>query len=337
MSNYETTTELSSYVEEEIREPSDGTSVERPKIVRQLDWTNKKITAGGMGLNKMLKEIGGELKEPIVFPWARSKFPKIVNFEAPYETGTITATLNSTSITFSSAPANSLANFYLKITGEDEVYRIATHSAASTSASLDAAYVNTSGAGKSFVAFRLVYDFGSDIMKPISPLRIYGSGQGTDGLARITVISKENMDLYFPLYDIRQQVPTRAAVIKDDGSGTISLYFNAYPQEAERMEMEYIPYPADLNTSGSNPLMPRDHRKVIADFTIYFMLRQLDDGRALDYLRSAKGLLDDLILDARAMTDNANPNFGQVYPNERDVHPDLDRLLRTEDGFIIGD
>jgi hypothetical protein len=67
-----------------------------------------------------------------------------------FNTGTLSATQNSTTITFSIAPAGSREGSLISISGETEVYRIGSHAANATSAELQTPYVGTTDTAKTF-------------------------------------------------------------------------------------------------------------------------------------------------------------------------------------------
>lgn len=69
-------------------------------------------------------------------------------------TGTVTVTADSATITFSSAPTGSLTGYYIKLEAYPDVIKISAHTAASTTATLEETWVNDTGSGKSFRAWK---------------------------------------------------------------------------------------------------------------------------------------------------------------------------------------
>lgn len=327
MANLTTTPDLVQYVEEGMGELNDGTSSFRTKVLQQLNRANRGLHAGGLDLNP-------EMRKPTLFPWARAQYPKIVNFEAPISAGTVSVTLGSTSITLSSAPASSVAGYYFRVTGDSEVYRISAHTGGAGGATLDGAYVNANNAAASYEIFKLRYDFGTDVLAPISPIRVFASQRWADGMRQIYLIERSEMDAMYPLAFIEKEFPTRAAVVYQT-DGSLTLQFNRYPTEAERMEMDYVAVPADLDLVGSNPVLPRQHRVVIAEWALALLLDEVDDERGLAHLEVAKRGFNGMAAEARGMSMVANRNFGRIIAR-RDEMSASDDILRTTDGFIIG-
>lgn len=115
------------------------------------------IAGGTVALGK---DVTVEIDE--TFPWARAKRPMVLELQPKYSTGSVTLTLASESGTFSAAPSYSVAGWYLKPNGAQGVYRIASHTASSTSFELDAAYPEVSVTAGTFEVFKLDYDLTPD-------------------------------------------------------------------------------------------------------------------------------------------------------------------------------
>lgn len=117
-----------------------------------IDQVHKGIIAGG-----------NEFDIDIADAWLWAKSPRdiIINLVPPVTTGTVTLTLGSTAGTFSSAPTVSQKGNYLKIEARDEYFRIVSHTAATTSFTLDKAYTEASGTFN-FKSIQLEYDVVDD-------------------------------------------------------------------------------------------------------------------------------------------------------------------------------
>lgn len=73
---------------------------------------------------------------------------------AKITTGTIATTNGSTTITFSSAPAVSVTGYYLKLAGFPDIVKIAAHTAAQVTATLEYPWVNVTGVTQAFKLWR---------------------------------------------------------------------------------------------------------------------------------------------------------------------------------------
>lgn len=322
MANLETTQDLVNYVLSKMREKTDNTSSFESEVLTQLNQSYRAIVAGGQGLES-------EIGKPVIFPWAKAQNPKVVNLQPAITTGTVEVTNASTTITFSSAPASSVAGYYFKVDGEGEVYRVATHTGGVATATLDANYVGDTSSSSTYKLLKLDYTFSSDVLVPIAPITAYSSS----GPHQISIVPKSTMNRDFPLSELQQNIPTRAAVVKQS-EGTFVLQFNAYPQELERVEMEYIAVPTALDTTSENPIMPIHQRVVIAHYAIAQMLQGIDDDRVAYYFNLAKAGFNAMVKEAQGIYSSGSKDYARVIPR-MDQYDMQERLLKTEDGFII--
>lgn len=310
-----TTSNLVSKVESYI---GDTTSVLQSSTLDFVDRAHKAIVAGGGELND--KE-----QRPVIFSWARAAYPKTIVLSTK-ETGTLAATEDSNSVTFSAAPSQNLLDWHIKINNEDPIYRISAHSGVSTSATLDSTFINANGSALSFTAFKLVYTVGaSDILIPLGPIR---SHVRTD--SRIDIVSESTMIKQYPLMDVRESNPKMAAIIAAS-SGNITLLFNSYPSEKRRVDLPYIPIPATLDLVGSNPIVPVDHRLLIAELAASFMASQVDDDRSKMFFDRARQQFRALVRAERQVTEAGSDLYGTI-----DLEPTEDGiLLRTASGDYV--
>lgn len=80
--------------------------------------------------------------------WLRRRADLVQN--AVIETGTAAVTQGSTSVTLSSAPTISVKDYYFSAAANSTQYRIAQHTAGSTTVTLEAAYVDSTSASTSY-------------------------------------------------------------------------------------------------------------------------------------------------------------------------------------------
>lgn len=128
-----------------------------PYETQALDFLNKVnfvLIAGGT--IPLGKDTTVEIDE--VWPWAKAKTPLVLELQPKYDTGTVALTQGSEVGTFSSGPAASLRGYHIRISGKEEVYKIAEHTAASTSFELDAAYPDDTVSGANFEAIKIDYE-----------------------------------------------------------------------------------------------------------------------------------------------------------------------------------
>lgn len=81
------------------------------------------------------------------WPFLRGSNPLVVQTVTDITTGTITTVANSTTITFSSAPASSVAGYFIQTSSSLDWYRITSHTAAAVSATIEIAAIYSLTAG----------------------------------------------------------------------------------------------------------------------------------------------------------------------------------------------
>lgn len=147
MANFRTTADYLDSILLLSGETTSGTSRYETRALHFLNRIYSNVIAGGNEFNIEFDEL---------WSWSMARDPMIIEL-APKVTGTMTLTNGSTAITLGSAPSISLAGYHFKLANNPTVYRFASHTAASTSASLEGLYEGTSGSS-AFTAFKLDYE-----------------------------------------------------------------------------------------------------------------------------------------------------------------------------------
>lgn len=309
MSNFTTSEDLIKGALKNAGELDDGTSPYQAKALEYLNRIHLSILSGG-------NEFEIPLGEP--WSWAKSKYPGLFLTELPYETGTLSVTSGSTSATLSTASAASLTDWYIKIEGRDDMYRISAHTAAATALTLDLAYGGDTGSGLSFKAFKVDYLLNptAKILRMIGPMNIYRSQVDGDENRKVYEVDFNKFGEEYPIGIIRDRVPEKYTQLSrtDDGQVTVRLS-SYYSREKIRMEYNYIPYPADLTyASASIPLVPRQHRDAMMYAVTFWLMVDKNDDRSQTYFTLAKAKLQALVGEARKEKLHTGINKGQLIP-----------------------
>ena len=154
MAQFRTTADIMDLALTNGGEVTSGTSPYETQLLNYLNRVHFTLVAGGT--IPVGKDSTVEIDE--VWPWSRASRPIIVELQPKYNTGTVTLTLGSESGTFSSAPSESLSGYHIRAIGKEEVYKIVSHTAATTAFELDSAYADTGGSGLSYEAFKIDYE-----------------------------------------------------------------------------------------------------------------------------------------------------------------------------------
>lgn len=301
-----TTSELLTRLKQEVRDESTITATEN-RLLSRLNEAHLDIVGGGGILNDTSR--GRQRSLPFIFPWALSATNIIVNTVAPIDTGTISVTQGSTSATLSATQATSTTGWYLRITGEPEVYRVSSHTGGTDAVTLDGAYVGTTDGTASYTLFKIDYDFqGSNMLLPAQGLiNYYYDGP-------LSIINIDAFTSHNPFQHIDKGFPSVAGLVRQDAANDqITVRLNAYTENIERLELPYVPRPADLDTVSVNPIIPDGHRDIIVQLAAYKELSSRDDTMAQEKLSIAKQQFDALKAEARQYMNRQDANYGKIF------------------------
>lgn len=262
--------------------------------------------------------------------WLRKDPPGTLILQPSITTGTVSVTNNSASITFSSAPAASVAGYFFRVDGQEDVFRISTHTGGSGSATLDSVYTGTTATAATFRLMKTEYTLATDALRIIAPMRVRlahtGSIEGTDSAA---------MDKSFPIHLLESGVPTLFAHI-----GETKIRFNRYGMTSStnliRVEYDYLYKPADLTDSGSEePVVPLQYRHLLSDMAVAMLFIDKNDDRATLAVAAAKAGLQAMLNENKKRWLAQSRRFGRIRARQEQLE-NTQRPLRTETGFIIG-
>lgn len=250
---------------------------------------------------------------------------QIVNTTAPVDDGTIAATAGSTTITFSSAPTSSVAGRKIVITENTDdpvAYRIASHTANVTTATLDAAYTGTDVTTSDFVVHHDEYDLAADTNRVVRVKR--------PGAQRpLDEVDPDQMDTLRATE--RTGPPEAWAIFNFDTSGDPTtqkqLCLWPYPDDTYRLEVDYV---QSLNTEVSSTtrfLIPDDYVDVLLHATLAdgYPIFLNDVQRGLYHQKKADAILGRMIATQRsydpAPTIQPRDMYRGFYSSARRITP----------------
>ena len=198
----------------------------------------------------------------------RATPPGALRTVGPITAGTILVTNGSTSITFSSAPTVSVQARELLVTGWREAYRIATHTAGATAATLDSEFNGTTAAAANYRVIQREYDLASDVRHIVAML------VAEDGWE---ILQRDEPWLRTTYPDPPEAVwpPKYFSRI-----GERRIRFEGYPDRTRRLEYPYTIIPPDIDGAGVTIHVPRNWRYVINDHGLYWVYIVKNDSRA---------------------------------------------------------
>jgi hypothetical protein len=267
-------------------------SVLKTRVAQEtgLDTTTD-ATILGAWVNAAYKQICGIDN----WPWLLKQ--ATIQTVADITTGTVSINAASTSLTFSSGPAVSVANQYMiQFTGvSDDWYIISAHNAASTSATLSVAFNGTSNiSGAPYICRKVFYSLPADLDRIVDIRQAR-----TD--SKLGAVDIRTFDRYLPDPDATGD-PLYYYLTGMTSGGTNTWQIGVYPipTYVENLQVRYLSIPADM-TSTDLPVLPEKFHDTIVYGALYmFGHAYIDDTR----IASAKDRFMEAI---KAMKQNYNP------------------------------
>lgn len=325
MANLTFTSDLLADILFRAGEPTSGTSDFNAVALIYLNRAYQALVMGG-------GEVDAEINED--WWWAKKQPPGVINLESSYTSGTVSVTNNSASITLSAVVAGSRAGWFFRVEGHSDIFRVIAHTGGTAAMTLDAPFTGSTNAATTYRLFKAEYDLASDVLKVMSPMRVY---QGT--LSEVDGVELMALERDWPLRDINAGPPLQFALSTES-----KVRFSHYgPPDTTsvpnliRLEYDYIARPPDLTSPGTTeePIVPKQYRKILSDIALTFLFVDKNDDRASMVSGLAKKGLNAMMNEQRSRMVRYSRTFGKLNPRPGQMttwrHP-----LRTESGFILG-
>jgi hypothetical protein len=315
MANYQYSADI---LDDMLRRAHETTSGNSEYETRALIYLNRAYRAFWNG--------GTEFDPLLTRDWWWMHREGAIIVQPAIETGTVSVTQGSASITFSSGPAASVAGYHFKVDGHPDVFKIDTHTAAATAATLDSVYTGEDDTAAEYKLFKIDYDISTSALRITQPMwAMQDEGREIKGFPQV------EFNRRWRLSKVDAGVPDEFTIVDEN-----TVRFNHYAAEDElvRVDYDYIVKPDDLTDSASEePLVPLQYRHVLADLGLYFLLFDKNSDKATGILGQAKAGL-------KAMGKENDSRWakigepGQILPraSRRGLRR---RLLRTGSGVYL--
>ncbi len=319
MANFTTSADLINYALSQAGEKDDGTSDLNNDALTYLNRAYQSLWSGG-------SEIDPEINE--VWWWLRKDTQGVLTLNPEITTGTVNVSNNSASATLSSAPAASMAGRHFKVGGHADIFIVSAHTAATTGLTLESVYTGDDNATASYSLRQYDYDLESDVLYLGAPMRAYQNNRGQIGFVPLEVLVEK-----WPIDQGYMGVPTNFAMI-----GEQKVRFSHFGLQAAtdliKVDYEYVKEPIDLADDSASPLVPRQYRKILADWTLALILDKKDDSRAAGAAALTKRGVGAMARENRRRMTMMSDRFGKILPRQNQLFK-FNRILRTESGLII--
>lgn len=210
---------------------------------------------------------------------------EIVQTVTDITTGTVTISDASTSLIFSSAPAVSVANRFIKFSTSNNWYKITAHTASSTSATITPALSEGGNVSAGTYTVRKLFYSTSTPLDTILDMKQFVTP------AIIESIAPYIGDIFLPLY---WGVGTVYRYIQSSFSSTDGLQFCFLysPASVQNIVVRGIKKLTDMSSDSDTSLIPARWHSTILDMASYYGFSSLDDTRSSDFYNKALAAIE---------------------------------------------
>lgn len=207
------------------------------------------------------------------WPWLLK--PSTIQTVPDRTTGTVSINAGATTVTFSSAPASSVANQYMIQFTEvtDDWYEISAHTGGQTTATLAVPFVGSANiSGSPYILRKVRYSLPSDLDRIVDIRQTI-----TDN--KLGAIDIRTFDRYLPDPTATGD-PLYYAMVGLDSNKYWQITLYPIPDAIENILLRYLYTPADMTADGDTPVLPEKFHDILV-FGALFMYGHpfIDDTR----------------------------------------------------------
>lgn len=195
--------------------------------------------------------------------WPFKRATVRVNTVAPYTTGTIDATKGSTTITSNGGDLTGLEGYKFATSISAPFFRIASVATGGATATLEAAFTETSVSASTFVIYKDEYDLGVDVESIESCNLLRASEQG------MRYVSLDLMERYESLPSYSEIPCYYYLAAPRTGTTNIVLGMRPIPDAIYPIDVRYERKPTRMQADDDVPSLPDEFVPLIVSFALY--------------------------------------------------------------------
>jgi hypothetical protein len=308
MTNLRTNQDIIRYSLRRANEKDDGTSDFHADAIVHYNRILQAICAGG-------SELAPNVDED--WWWLRAPSPGVIQMRKAW-VGTADVTKGSTVVTAGTYPNYAFDDsFSIRFDSDDPtVYRISNGIGGAIT--LDQAYIGASVAGTAYRAWQREYTLAPDLDQVLGPMRAFVADADP-----IEGTSVEEMDRQWPFSRLTQGVPTRYAMTGEQRARFNSAWdetsTDTAGQEYLRIEYDYKVIATEQAFDSSEPIVPYQYRRILADFLTSFIMGDKNDTRAVTIAQMGIMGLQGMQTEQRNRMAKQGRAMGQIVPRQDQV------------------
>jgi hypothetical protein len=266
-------------------------------------------------INETYKRVASEAN----WPWLLKH--DIIQTVAEISTGTVAINSGATALTFSSAPAASVANDYrIQIETNDDWYDITAHTAGATDATLSDAFTGASNVtAATYLLRKVFYSLPSDLD------RILTFRQARSD-TKLTYVDIREFDRVLP-DPTSTGDPFTYSFAGLDSSNNWRAVFYPTPDEIMNLDLRYYQLITDLSADTDTPIFPNKwHQILVYGALAFFGWDYRDDNRRTNALANYNKILDEMKRSILPTADNLvviSPWDLRISANNLGVRPPM--------------
>lgn len=184
-----------------------------------------------------------------------------------FNTGTVSVTLDSTTATLTNAPNTSKVNFFFAVEGYEEIYKVAAHTATTTTITLSSPYTGTTTATATFRIWTDEIGLPTNCKETVTvfhafdkrPLEAKGlqkflKEQGEQPRAELRPQCYTTYDYFDPSTDDEETESDRYRVLRVHPAQYLT---------STTLNIQYVKEATPLELDGDEPLLPMEDRMVL--------------------------------------------------------------------------
>lgn len=207
------------------------------------------------------------------WPFLRNSVPLMIQTVPDFTTGTVATVLGATTGTFSSAPTTSKTNFFIQTSSSSDWYRIASHTASSTSFTIDSPGWLATATAATLTVRKLFYSTDSTVD------RILGIRQSVNPY-QLEERTNEQFNTINPNFN-QTGSPLIYMMYGKDTSDVWQFKLWPTPDTAINLYIDYLQVVTDLSADADISIIPSKwHTNALLEGAKWLGYNWLDDSRA---------------------------------------------------------
>lgn len=223
------------------------------------------------------------------WPFLRSPTPLVIQTATDITTGTVATVAGSTTITFSSAPAISVANRYIQTSSSQDWYRITAHTAATTTATLEIGAI-TAATAATYTVRKFYYGTSTNVDRIIQIFQDVLPYQ----LTETTVEYFQSINAGF-LGSGPPRIYCMAGIDSSAGAGTPQFRLWPNPDTVINLRIDYLTVATDMVSDSDISVIPAKwHTTVLVEGAKAQAFNFLDDARYTNSVALFGSLIEEM-------------------------------------------